>query len=367
MFLSVIRLYNMHVDQDMNCLSKPKRRAVMLRNEEKKTVLLIAASLVITLTAYYIYARIVKVDIGLLLRRVDPISMLLSLAFLIASEAVKAVRLYLIVRFLGSRVTLVSSLVARLVGNTAGLLTPGNIGAEPVRVLTLASLNGIPIERLAAAGVLESLYDIMITLAVVLIASYFFLPDSLLVIVVSIFILALWIAGLTGFVYREGLWKRVVKKISRRLPERYRESFFLRYAEFTRAVSRGFSPKANITSLALTLLSLVLVTLSFFPLAGRVQGDIMWEPGILREGASILVGYSMSFVLSFLPTPGGSGFFEYGLGIALEKQLALSWRLVFITFSILPTILILVFGVRIRRMIVDNLRRSIVGGDVNPS
>ena len=325
----------------------------------KRAVILGAFSISITMASYLAYARLSNADLRKLAESFTLSSILLSMSLLLMSETLKAYRLYYISKVLGEPVSFSSAIITRFVGNTAGLLTPGNLGAEPVRVLTLASLNGVKIEKLAAAGVLESFYDIVVAVAISLAASIVFLPASLPVLIVSVIIMALWIAGLTGLVYREGFWKKVIKGISSRLPEKYRGQVLSRYKDFTLAVTTGLNPRANVICFTLTIVSFFLIALSFIPLAGIIEdGKGM---GVFYRAIDFVSGYSMSFVMSFLPTPGGSGFFEYGLGVAMEKELALAWRMVFILFSLTPTALILLFGVRIRKTVISNLKKSLGG------
>ena len=331
----------------------------------KRTVILGVFSISIIIVSYLAYARLSNADLGKLAESFTLSSILLSMVLLLVSETVKAYRLYYISNILGEPVSFSSTLITRFVGNTAGLLTPGNLGAEPVRVLTLASLNGVKIEKLAAAGVLESFYDIVVAVAISLAASMVLLPASLPVLIVSVVIMALWIAGLTGLVYREGFWKKVAKGISERLPEKYRGQVLSRYKDFTLAVTTGLNPRANVVCFSLTIASFFLIALSFIPLAGIIENG--GGAGVFYEVVDFVSGYSMSFVMSFLPTPGGSGFFEYGLGVAMEKELALAWRMVFIIFSLTPTALILLFGVRIRKTVIGNLKKSLGGESNQPS
>lgn len=318
----------------------------------------IAASMFFTLIIYLLYIKSRNVSLTGVLGVYGWKTLLLSFLFLSIAEVVRAIRLYVIILFMGKKATFLSTIAARIIGNTAGIITPGNLGAEPVRVLTLASWNGEKIESLAAAGVLESFLDALVLSIIALVAGLYFFPSSLIVILVSIAILFLWFAGLTGLIFREGIWKKIVKKVTNKMPSKLQEEAINRYKLFTKIVSETINLKMNIIGIFLTLLSLFFLSLSFLPLLGIELSSFNQKMNnLIILGA---VAYSMSFVMSILPTPGGSGFFELGLDIVLPKNIVAAWRMLFILFSVVPTILLFIFAVKARRTIVENIKKSVI-------
>lgn|GEM_PF-1484356 len=343
----------------MECVStKLKSNASALKMHP---ALLVALSLVASMLLYFLYALYRGLNFFEVFAGIGLKAALFTLLLLFLAETIKAVRLYLIVRMLGGNVTLWSCIVARLVGNFTGILTPGNIGAEPARVLSLASLNGHPIESLIAAGVIESFYDALVLSLVALSVGVQLLPRTVIVVLLSAIVLLLWAAGLTGLVFKESFWKRAVGYVARRaLSQALQRELLERYRIFTLHVSRGLNAKLNLTGLALTLVSIAITALSFIPLAA---GDIASLQTLdLNDVSTYAVAYSMSFVMSVLPTPGGSGFFELGLDIVLPAKLVLSWRMCFIAFSTIPTLILVALTIKVRKVLIENILKSISRG-----
>ncbi len=320
---------------------------------ETKTKIFVLTSLVFAIITYVAYLLIKKVNPILVLRTVGVIPIILVFIGIILAEVVRAIRLFFILRILDTRVSFISTIISRFSGNSAGLITPGNLGAEPVRIITLASMNGLPIESLMAAGVLESFYDAVILSIIALIASFYYLPASLLVLLVAIAVLGLWFFGIVGFIYKESFWRRIVLWVSKRVSDKLSNEIYRRYKIFTAFVKTGINLRLHLVSVPLTLLALLVIVFSFMPLSESLA--LGWK-GVLKG----LIAYSMSFTMSILPTPGGSGFFEYGLDIVLPKEVVAVWRFTFIMASIIPTLVIMIVAVRMRKMIYKNLKKSLL-------
>jgi len=132
------------------------------KNKQRlKKILLVAGGLAIVIMMYVLFIKIKNLSIQALISSVGFKNLTIAFSLLLCSELVRAVRLTIILRSIGVKTTLETTLIARLVGDTAGLLSPSNLAAEPARVLTLASIHGLPLEVFGAAGLLESLYDFM--------------------------------------------------------------------------------------------------------------------------------------------------------------------------------------------------------------
>ncbi len=318
-----------------------------------KSGVILVGGLLFAVVVYFLYLLIRGVNPIVLLKASGTEALFLSFLLLLLGMVVRAFRLYQILRVLGTRISFRSSLIARFTGNFAGLITPGNLGAEPVRVLTIASLNGIPLESVMAAGVLESFYDSVILALVAFFASFFYLPSSLLVFLVSIVVLALWSFGLLGFVYKESFWRRIIERIAgKRLSDEIAEELYRRYKFFASLVKLGISKRLHAEAIPLTFFALYFIVISFFPLGHKSLSDLSFF-------LNSFIAYSMSFTMSVVPTPGGSGFFEYGLDVVLPSDVVALWRLVFILTTIIPAAIILAFMVKMRSLLYENIRKSV--------
>ncbi len=320
----------------------------------------IAFGMVVVFTMYYTYIRIKGISFSTLLAEAGFKRITIAFTLLVFSEVIRAVRLHVILDCIGLKVSFKSVLVSRFVGNTAGLLSPGNIAAEPARVLTLASIEGLPFEGFMAGGLLESLYDFIALSSIAIMSSLVFLPYSIPVIIVSVVVMSLWAAGLTGFIYKESIWSKIVDKFTKRLSSSMRDSIFRRYKLFTRFIKENTDLKLHAICIALTIAALLVIALSFTPLA--YNSTIVTPLRILDSTLKFLEAYSMGFIMSTLPTPGGSGFFEYGLNIILTPHTVALWRMTFIIFSILPTLTLVTIIARLRRKIISNLEKSLLAG-----
>ncbi len=330
------------------------------KNEQRlKKILLVAGGLAIVIIMYVLFIKMKNLSIQALISSVGFKNLIIAFSLLLCSELVRAARLTIILRSIGVKVTLKTTLIARLVGDTAGLLSPSNIAAEPARVLTLASIHGLPLEVFGAAGLLESLYDFMSISIIALIAASLFIPASIPVLVVDIVLILLWAAGLLGLVYKESVWRRIVCRLTKKLSPRIQEIIVERYRLFTRFIKENTNIKLHTISVALTILSLLLISASFIPLEKSSCTEGFLYRRSLNRLILYLVAYSMGSIMSALPTPGGSGFFEYGLSVSLPPSIVASWRMVFILFSIVPTLLILLFMARLRSRILRNLEKSL--------
>ncbi|MEM0198595.1 MAG: flippase-like domain-containing protein [Fervidicoccaceae archaeon] len=316
--------------------------------------LLVAVSLLIVAAIYAAYLEILEINILQAMRN-NLLGIFISAAFMLVAEIVKSIRSLIIFRKIGYRVKFKNILISRFVGNFMGIVTPSSFASEPGRVMSLAMLEGTPMEGIMAAGVLETFYDSTLIAIVAAGFSLYKLPSSILILLSSFFILGLWTFIFAGFVFRDSIFRRVFSYLERRMGDRIvgaSRKILSRYAEFAEFTKSGLDPEISISSFLITILTLLLYSASFLSFTSDSSGMLLQ----LIHGA---IAYSSSYTMQVFPTPGGSGFFEYALSLSLSAYTSALWRITYLMVNLIPAGLILIFFVKIRSVISENIKKSI--------
>ncbi|MEM1620144.1 MAG: lysylphosphatidylglycerol synthase domain-containing protein [Fervidicoccaceae archaeon] len=296
-----------------------------------KAIAALLVSSLTVVTAYVIFSLALRVNPLEALSEVGIFGAASVFAGLTVGELVRALRLYLLVHFVGARASLSSALTARLLGNLSGLLSPGSIAAEPTRVAVLISLNRIEVEKAFAAGLLESFYDAVVLSALTLAVGVIMLPKTAFAVLVSALLLIVWVAGLVATAREESPMLRLLERLARRFP-RISGELSRRYAYFARVLSRTMGLSLHAAAFFTTLLAQYAQALGLAALLKYSPGE---GPPAEPSSLVLLVGaLSSTYVMSVMPTPGGSGFFELGLAAFLGERITVTWRALFLLFTV---------------------------------
>ncbi len=263
-----------------------------------------------------------------------PIEILLgTLVFIVASEIVKALRLYIISRMLGVRLSFTGAVIARFMGRWAALLSPASMASTPVRAGIIGAYSGSSIGEATAISILETVYDIILPLAVTITVGILGLPSTWFLLATSVIIAGLWIAG---FIFaKTPTTEEVVFKLTRR-------KAWWCYARrqrllFLSVIEKSIAPNIIVASLATTILAHIVEALA----VGVASG---WENNLLWW----IVVLEVSYAMMMTPTPGGALLFEYGLGSLLPPRELVYWRLSYVISGIIPGTGIFLLVPRIR-------------------
>ena len=256
-----------------------------------------------------------------------------TLVFIAASEIVKALRLYMISIMLGVRLSFTGAVIARFMGRWAALLSPASMASTPVRAGIIGAYSGSSIGEATAISILETVYDIILPLAVTITVGIMGLPSTWFLLVISIIIASLWIAG---FIFaRTPTTEEIIFKITRR------KSWWC-YARrqrllFLSVIEKSMAPGIVAVSLVTTVLAHIVEALA----VGVASG---WENSLLWW----IIVLEVSYTMMMTPTPGGALLFEYGLGSLLQPRELVYWRLSYVASGVIPGTGIFLLVPRIR-------------------
>lgn len=327
-----------------------------MNTSKKRPWIFIIFSLAVVGGIYYGYLKAMKVDVVKELME-NLMGVLLSAIMMLLAELVKAVRSHFIFKRIGYKVSFKNIVISRFVGNFMGIITPASFASEPGRVMSLAMLEGTPFQAVMAIGVLETFYDSVVMATIALLFSLSKLPAGILVMISSLFILGMWSFILLTFVYKDSLFRRIILKIEERMGKRVKDFSFRvlkRYSEFVDFTKTGLNIGLSLIASLFTIASIVIYSMSFLTITTG-SNDSLFQ---LLTG---MIAYSSSYTMQVFPTPGGSGFFEYALTLALNASVSALWRMIYLLINIIPATLILVFFVKIRYIIIENFKKSIFG------
>ncbi|MGB9725738.1 MAG: flippase-like domain-containing protein [Fervidicoccaceae archaeon] len=325
-----------------------------MEKERRSPWLFVLLSLIVVVGIYYGYLRATGVDIINEMKE-NSMGLLFSAMMMLLAELVKAARSYVIFKKTGYRVSFKNLVISRFVGNFMGIVTPASFASEPGRVMSLAMLEGTPLQAVMAIGVLETFYDSIMMATIALIFSLSKLPASIFVFISSFFILGLWGFILVAFVYKDSLFRKIIYKFEEKMGKRIKNFSYRvlkRYTEFTDLTKTGLGRKLSLVSFLFTIASILIYSVSFLTIDTH-SGGMPWQ---LLRGT---IAYSSSYIMQVFPTPGGSGFFEYALSLTLNPEESALWRMVYLFVNVIPTSIILIFFVRIRFVIIENIKKSI--------
>lgn len=252
----------------------------------------------------------------LLIRRLPLGMALAALAALAAFFALNAYRLQLMCARLGHRLSFLLALRAHVVGMFSATITPGGAGATPAIALALQA-TGVPGTRAWAVGVAvfgaDSLFHawgLPIALAV-LYALHLYPPSTLWFLLgVTSVVLAAAIAIIVQFrlAWLEPIARAMLRGPLirwRRRGLRFVETMIESHTVFSNAPLRYYLGLQLVTAAA---------WLAFFSILYFLARGIGLDVSLLAAEAAQVVVSVMSI---FVPTPGGSGFFELGISYVL--------------------------------------------------
>ncbi len=286
-------------------------------------------------------------------RGVDPVVLAASFFLLSLAEIVKAWRLSLIGERLGVKIPLTVSTIARFSGRMVGVLTPAYSGATPTRSLIVSAYTGRPPGVTFGIATMESLMDTLISVTVVIVMAIPYLPESWLMLLVALCIGGSWIGGLLWA--RSDSFERVINRI--KMPENFRCYILGQRKLFLESLREA--SRLGILSVS------VLVTLGAH-IVEAMGLLVVLKSGLYYIASPLLVLRAFllmeaTYVLSMSITPGGALFFEYGLAGLMDPRSLLTWRVVYLAFSLLPGLVIALTVSRVRRYISEALEQEIKG------
>ena len=327
--------------------------AVISRSQWRWLVLSIAFSLVVL---GLVLRFTVTKETFLYLRRLNPLFLVLAIAFHFLAYGFWAMRIKVMARSLGHRVKFTYCLNLVMANLLAGAITPSQAGGEPVRIHQLYRAN-VPLGDATAVVVVERVLDAFV-LGVAAIAAFFILgrmvedvPPGL-----SLVILLTWI----GVVIFIGLFvlsvrtpeflKRLLKKVSRPFVRRWDMKRVERLiASIDREVDNFHGSMERFVAhgrgglLGGTLFT-ALFWFSEFIIVSFILMGLGAEPYYLLS----LVAQIIIAVIMMIPlTPGSSGIAElsatsvYGLFIpsSIVGILVVVWRVIFYYMNIVVGII----------------------------
>lgn len=275
-----------------------------------------AVALAVIALTIYALSIILHVDLEKVLASTPPWILPLCVSAYVAGEAVRAVRLGILVEEMtGCRTGAPRSLTARLSGNLIALLTPSIGGGEAVRgALACPEHAG----RSAVVGVLDGGID--------LVANYLIAAAGLPLLAVS------------GYIHEAGLLvpglliaSPVFAAWSLALGSRRVFNAIVSRAERLPLVSRWLKGVASLPpppSLPLTRR----VEIAFLSVVGWILNYAEILPLQLlycgHAAPACIIGFIASFLAGVLPTPGGVGTVDYYMSLFICPEAVITWRII---------------------------------------
>jgi len=271
------------------------------------------------------------------LEEVSFTKLVLSFIILMFAWLISAYRLKYIHRILEPdrclNISIKDYFYARLLGGLMAYITPSAIGGEPARAYYLAKKCIGRFSRYFALSIYEVYYDIMIVNIFALSLSFYSLPYSLFVILVSIGSIVFWITMyylIKNIVEPENtniFLRKIVKwmnKFVHRRLEIIKDSYYDFASSFNTLVNNSYLIN-KVVIVVLTIFYHLCNSLAIFVLAMKSVTSVTIYTVINTVLASISA-YFYSLALGALPTPGGAGVIEYGLSLALAPEIVIVSR-----------------------------------------
>lgn len=302
----------------------------------------------VVIAVMIVYMLIMHVNINILLH-VDPILLLASMILYGFSNVIDAIRLKILFKNVGYRMSIVDAFKARIMGNVVALATPSSVGGEPVRALILASY-GIRLSRAIAVTLFEDYWDIIIINIPALSFAVMRLPITIFVLLSSIYNIVAW----------NILFLAVRRKSVRGFLSRLRDKsigiirkfldLLLIMVSSVEHVSTSLNIGTAIRVIGVTLAKYTIVFSSFL-LAARSIGKVS-----LQQTLEALVFYN---AMGPIPTPGAAGGAEYGLSMVLSPEQVIVVRAVaFFTTIILGLPVFMLYVRRLHESLSTNINIS---------
>ena len=286
----------------------------------------------------------------MLLRGMNPTVIAGAFLLLFIGEIVKSWRLSFIAGRLGYQLPVRVSALARFSGRLVGVLTPAYSGSTPTRSLVISAYTGMPPGTSFGLATMESLLDTLVSVFFTIVFTIPLLPRSWLILLVSICIGFSWIMGVLWA--RSNSFSRFIKSLH--IPDKAK-CFILRQRERFLEGLRDAARLGILTpSLLITLASHVIEAMALLVV---LSSDIYSVLSVWLVLKSFIL-MEATYVLTMSITPGGSLFFEYGLAGLMSPASLLSWRVVYLLFSILPGLIIVLAIRSVRRYIEEAVNRE---------
>ena len=298
--------------------------------------LLLAAGLVVTVAGMYLAVRGVALDDAAdALASSQPLWLLPSLAVFACGVALRAVRWWALFRADG-RPSLRAVSRALLIGYFFNNILPARAG-EAARVITLHRRTGTPRAETVGTVVAERVYDLL-SLLLILLATYPFLPPISWLRAAALFglIVVAGVAVLVGVlvVFEERAVHWLLSPLRRIRRDGFAERVEMAAINATRGMDAIRNPRVALQSMALTIASWVVLSLSYWIL---MQGFALDVP----FAAALLVTVTINMGLVLPSSPAAIGVFEAATVIALvtfdvPRAEALSYALVLHLLNLVP-------------------------------
>jgi uncharacterized protein (TIRG00374 family) len=298
--------------------------------------LLLAVGLVVTVAGMYLAVRGVALDDAAdALANSEPLWLLPSLAVFAAGVALRAVRWWALFRADG-RPSLGEVSRALLVGYFFNNILPARAG-EAARVITLHRRTRTSRAETVGTVVAERVYDLL-ALLLILLAAYPWLPPISWLRAAAIFgvvvVAAVVVLVVVLVVYEERALHWLLSPLRRVRRDGFAERLELAAINATRGMDAIRNPRVALRSMALTIASWVVLSLSYWIL---MQGFALDVPFV----AALLVTVTINMGLVLPSSPAAIGVFEAATVIALvtfdvPRAEALSYALVLHLLNLVP-------------------------------
>lgn len=244
---------------------------------------------------------------------------------------ISAVRLRILLQSYtrGDPIPLVDALKIRLIGGLLANITPSALGGEPARAYYISRRIGAGFVESFAIAVYEVYYDVIAVNAIALAFSIQYLPVSLPILLVALFMVTTWLSASLKI-------SRTRSKTLGALPQwipgflrKPIEALHKHYIEFATSYS-------SVSSRIPTRVKVVLWVLT-------IVYNVIWGLAALAflhslESNAVIGAVKAYFLMqsfSSLPTPGGSGAAEYGLSIVLNPLVVVKYRVTYYYYTII--------------------------------
>ncbi len=310
----------------------------------RRSVILVISLVTIVIIGYSIVTGSFK-----FLEEVSFTKLVLSFIILMFAWLISAYRLKYIHRILDPDRCLNTSIkdyfYARLLGGLMAYITPSGIGGEPARAYYLAKRCVGKFSRYFALSIYEVYYDIMIVNIFALSLSFYSIPYSLLIVLVSIGNIVSWITMyhlIKNIIEPENtnvFLRKIIKWMNKFIHKRLEiiKDGYYDFARSFNALVNNSNLKNKLIIVILTISYHICNSLAIFIVAIK-NFEIMVIANTLMASIS---AYFYSSTLGSLPSPGGAGIMEYGLSLVLEPEVVVVARILMYYSTVIIGLLIL--------------------------
>jgi len=259
------------------------------------------------------------------------IDTLIAASILTLGWLISAVRLRILIQSYtrGDPIPLLDSLKIRLIGGLLANITPSALGGEPARAYYISRRIGASFVESFAIAIYEVYYDVIAVNAIALAFSMQYLPVSLPILLVALFMVTTWLSASLKISRTRS---RPLEALPQWIPGFLRkpvEALYKRYIEFATSYS-------SVSSMLPTRVKTVLwvLTIAYHTIWGLAALAFLHS----LEFNTVIGAVKAYFLMqsfSSLPTPGGSGAAEYGLSIVLNPLVVVKYRVTYYYYTII--------------------------------